>query len=164
MASLENSQQPVNKFSTRTQNPKVTQKWDTLQEEAYFKVNICAFKNPSDFLVRRMDSAEVINKLQQLETIIFTFVEANKTPVSDFKIGEDCLASFDGSYLRAKIQDMEAWEKETILEVFSCDFGISSRCYAKDVYETSNEIISFMPFQAIQCKLIGELFCLSQEE
>lgn len=134
----------------------MTQKWDVLDEENYFKVNICAFKDPSEFFVCRTDVPEVNTKVQELEYFIHTYLESNKIPVSDFEIGNDCLAFFDGSYLRAKIQDIEVGKEDTILQVFSCDFGISSKCYAKDVYETSNEIISFMPYQAIQCKLIGE--------
>lgn len=103
-----------------------------------------------------MDSAEANNKIQELESFINTFLESSKISVSDFEIGKDCLASFDGAFLRAKIQDIEVGEEDTVLNVFSCDFGLSSRCCAKDVFETTNEIISFMPYQAIQCKLIGK--------
>ncbi|KAL5276971.1 TDRD12 family protein [Megaselia abdita] len=143
-------------IKTKPEKPKqVIQKWDSLEEESYYKVNICAFKSPSEFFVCRMDSTDIINKVQEMESFIHKFLETTKTPISDFEVGQYCLAVFDGAFIRAKIQDLEVGSENTILNVFSCDFGFSSKCYAKDVYETSNEIISFMPYQAIQCKLIG---------
>lgn len=131
------------------------QVWDTLEEENYYKVNIGSFVSPSELYVYKMDSPTIISKCNELENMIQTFLEKKKVPISDFEIGKDCIAYFQGVYNRGKISKIEAVQDSKVLQIFFCDFGQSLKLSQSEVYETSEEIVKFLPYQAIQCKLTG---------
>uniref|UniRef100_A0A1A9Z0L2 Probable ATP-dependent RNA helicase spindle-E n=1 Tax=Glossina pallidipes TaxID=7398 RepID=A0A1A9Z0L2_GLOPL len=85
----------------------------------------------------------------------------NHPKTYDFPPLHNCIVKYDNLYLRAKIHCIFGSEvSERLYRFFLCDYACfinvkSGDLYKDFFYETSEEIVNFIPYQAIHCHLAG---------
>ncbi|XP_061388957.1 uncharacterized protein LOC133324087 [Musca vetustissima] len=105
------------------------------------------------------DLNELINRhVANLKTI------AEKEPpkrIYDFEPLHNCIVKYDNMYLRAKVHGVFGNSvKKRLYRFFLCDYACftnakSSELYNDFLYETTEEIVQFIPYQAVHCTLAG---------
>ncbi|XP_075157458.1 uncharacterized protein LOC142230710 [Haematobia irritans] len=81
--------------------------------------------------------------------------------VYDFKPLHNCIVKYDNVYLRAKVHGVFGNNiKDRLYRFFLCDYACftnvkSHELYNDFLYETTEEIVNFIPYQAIHCTLAG---------
>lgn len=91
-------------------------------------------------------------------------IKANKDlqkEIYDFEPLQNCLVKYNNLYLRAKVHGVFGTEPdERLYRFFLCDYACftnakSSVLYNDFLYETTDEIVTFIPYQAIHSTLVG---------
>lgn len=89
---------------------------------------------------------------------------AEKEPpkrIYDFEPLHNCIVKYDNMYLRAKVHGVFGTSvKKRLYRFFLCDYACftnakSNELYNDFLYETTDEIVSFIPYQAVHCTLAG---------
>uniref|UniRef100_A0A1A9W0T4 Probable ATP-dependent RNA helicase spindle-E n=1 Tax=Glossina brevipalpis TaxID=37001 RepID=A0A1A9W0T4_9MUSC len=105
-------------------------------------------------------------KFDQLIELINKHVENIKTTdnhpkIYDFQRLHNCIIKHNNLYLRAKVHCVFGKEiNERLYRFFLCDYACfinvkSENLYEDFFYETTDEIVNFIPYQAIHCNLAG---------
>lgn len=83
--------------------------------------------------------------------------DANQTkiPLEDPEIGKFCLTNVNGAYHRAKIISNSCKSDGFYIKMFLCDHGLFAECISSDAIVIPDNLIDFLPFQAIFCSLDG---------
>ncbi|XP_058976199.1 putative ATP-dependent RNA helicase TDRD12 [Musca domestica] len=90
--------------------------------------------------------------------------QAEKEPpkrIYDFEPLHNCIVKYDNMYLRAKVHGVFGTSvKKRLYRFFLCDYACftnakSNELYNDFLYETTDEIVSFIPYQAVHCTLAG---------
>ncbi|KAL9914792.1 putative ATP-dependent RNA helicase TDRD12 [Glossina fuscipes] len=85
----------------------------------------------------------------------------NHPKIYDFQPLHNCIVKYNNLYLRAKVHCIFGNEiSERLYRFFLCDYACfinvkSGDLYKDFLYETSEEIVNFIPYQAIHCHLAG---------
>lgn len=124
---------------------KSIEEWKKLHWKTDYEVIIKDFNNPEDFFVILGDLKKKIEEISDFEA---------KDNLVNVVVGAVCLAKDkNGSMKRVKV--MKQVEDECLVECFLVDFG-ETLSYEKDeLYEIPANLVEFLPFQAINCRLIG---------
>ncbi|XP_022125814.2 putative ATP-dependent RNA helicase TDRD12 isoform X2 [Pieris rapae] len=91
--------------------------------------------------------------MQVLLKDIETYIDSNPEPLIDLEVGDIILAKFpdDEIYERARVDKIEG----DIINCFFVDQGDSANIQLKDARPISDKLINKLPFQSIECRLIG---------
>lgn len=125
----------------------VTGMWKQLSCGEYYKVNVKHFKNPESFLaVHNMSDNKFLQKvLLEIENSeIFT-------PLEKIEIGAFCAVKNKEKILRTMI--MEKIDDE--VEVLQLDHGEILKCKQSELLEMPQAMITKLPFQVVNCRMIG---------
>ncbi|XP_073832020.1 uncharacterized protein [Musca autumnalis] len=105
------------------------------------------------------DLAELINKhVANIKAL--AEIEPPKR-VYDFEPLHNCIVKYDNRYLRAKVHGVFGNNaKKRLYRFFLCDYACfanakSNELYNDFLYETTEEIVNFIPYQAVHCTLAG---------
>ncbi|XP_037937655.1 putative ATP-dependent RNA helicase TDRD12 isoform X2 [Teleopsis dalmanni] len=158
-------------FNDKLCNSKVKsiEKWCHISFNELIKVQLGDWKgndNWSEIYVQ-LDEPEFRENFMELSKMTKEFV--NKFKIDSKYIfpdhllvpSSDCILKYDEKYLRAKLYNVfENEVGEKMYCFFFCDYACfitvnKDKLYNDFLYETTNEIVDYMPFQAIHCKLSG---------
>ncbi|CAG9573709.1 unnamed protein product [Danaus chrysippus] len=124
--------------------------WAHLDSEEMNNVFFASAINPSNFFVRleKFESC-MISLLEDIKV----HVENNTEQISDIKEGDIVLAEFpdDKTYERARIDTIN----ENRVKCFFVDQGDWREIDIKSIVQIPDKFINKLPFQAIECRLIG---------
>lgn len=125
--------------------PKMIEEWKHLHWKTDYEVILKDFNNPEDFFVILGDPKKKIQEISVFEA---------KDNLINIVVGVVCLAKQNnGNMNRVKVMNQK--EDESLVECFQLDFG-ETISYQKDqLYEIPAHLVEFLPFQAINCRLIG---------
>lgn len=124
----------------------------TLKFDVFTEIQVSMFDSPSRFYVQILASAdqcyELYDELDRYGN------EGKLVGMSDtVKVSDYCLVRFsDKRFYRGKILKIGANGR---LTVRCLDTGLSEECNANMVYELPEELLEFMNFQAIPCRMLG---------
>lgn len=119
-----------------------------LLEDNQYHVVVTAFGSCKSFYVQVVDNSSNWTELTKMLSNL-----RNLQPILSPKAGMMCIVRFEGEYHRAKI----IRDSETTIICFCVDTGETVYFHLEPVrvYEISPELLKFMPFQAINCRLYG---------
>ncbi|CAH0404213.1 unnamed protein product [Chilo suppressalis] len=125
--------------------------WAHLEKNDFSLVFFCSAESPGTFFVR-LTKFEACMKLLLQE--IDKYVKDKPSSVADVQIGDILLAKFpdDATYERARIDNILDNEK---VRCFFVDHGDWRVVMLKDLLEIPDKLVAVMPFQAIECSLVG---------
>ena len=103
---------------------------------------------------------EELSKLisKHVDTIKLSGVKQKQ--IFEFNILHNCLVKYDKRYLRAKVYGVYGEGEERLYRFFLCDYACFTNVKYEDLYndclyETTEEITNFTPYQAVHCTLAG---------
>lgn len=128
-----------------------TASWAYLEKDNTSLVFFGSALNPSKFFVRLQKFDSCVNMLLKE---IQKFVATNPEPLNNVNEGDIVLAMFpdDGAFERARIEKVIDKHK---VKCFFVDQGDWREVPVKKLIAIKNEFISKLPFQAIECRLLG---------
>lgn len=121
--------------------------WMQLEVSSEIPVTVSDFSSCSSFFVQVLDDSDKWNEMMKvLESLKFL------TPMTEFTENRMCLV---GAYGLSRAKIICSSRLSTIC--FCVDSGelIFFRKDCEKIYEISPEILNFMPFQAVNCRLAG---------
>ncbi|XP_045782335.1 putative ATP-dependent RNA helicase TDRD12 isoform X2 [Maniola jurtina] len=124
--------------------------WAHLERDSLSSVFYASAINPDKFFVRLEKFESCMAGLLQ---DIKKYVDSNPTPCNNVKEGEIVLVKFPGddTYERARIDRI----KEETAKCFFVDQGDWKEIHVNDVIPITEKLINQLPFQAIECRLVG---------
>ncbi|XP_023938109.2 putative ATP-dependent RNA helicase TDRD12 [Bicyclus anynana] len=124
--------------------------WAHLESNVISEVFFTSAISPDKFFVRLDKFQSCTNALIQ---DIKKYVETNPARCDSVKEGEIVLAKYpdDGAYERARIDDI----KEETAKCFFVDHGDWREIPLNDLVAITEQLINRLPFQAIECRLVG---------
>ncbi|XP_013176570.1 PREDICTED: putative ATP-dependent RNA helicase TDRD12 [Papilio xuthus] len=127
--------------------------WAYLDKDEVSLVLFGCALSPSNFFVRLQKFESCLNMLVK---DIQKFVAENPKPLSNIKVGDIVLAMFpdDETFERARIDSIIDKHK---VQCFFVDQGDWREVSNKKIIAIKEEFVSKLPFQAIECSLIGVL-------
>lgn len=108
-----------------------------------------------------------INKFDELNELITKHIENIKSStekqkeIFEFEPLQSCIVKYNNLYLRAKIYGVFGEkQQQRLYRFFLCDYACFTNAKTEDLYndflyETTEEIVAFTPYQAIHCTLAG---------
>ncbi|XP_077292154.1 putative ATP-dependent RNA helicase TDRD12 [Arctopsyche grandis] len=133
--------------------------WAFLDNEIFSEVYFSCGINPSVFFINIAKWRSCLNMLQKdiqkyAEQFQKSFVPFQ--PV-EFTKGQYCIVKHsDDAFYRCRIDDVDKdGDSELCYVCFFVDYGDIERVKHTDVYPISAKLITQMPFQAIECRLLG---------
>ncbi|XP_038217734.1 putative ATP-dependent RNA helicase TDRD12 [Zerene cesonia] len=129
---------------------KVVVDWAHLDKDEVTGVYVSSIISPDQFFVR-LAKFEPCMKLLLMD--IKKHIEGELEPFDNIQVGDIVITKFpeDDTYERARVDGIE---KDTV-KCFFVDQGDWEIVALKDVYPITNKLISQLPFQSIECRLIG---------
>lgn len=126
-------------------------RWAHLDSEGQTVVYYLYAKSPSLFFVQNVKFQDC---LKSLLSDIKKYVAENPEPIRDLKQGDIVLAEFsdDECYERARVDSVI---DDSRVKCFFVDLGDWSVVSANKVLPISEKLITQLPFQAIECRLVG---------
>jgi hypothetical protein len=122
-------------------------KYKMLTIQSNYQVDIKHFESPNSFYVT-LDNAN--NKI--LQKLMKNIEECDrKIVMSENCEGDFCLVARNGKFKRGKIST----SSNDSIKVFLVDDGLIIDCQQHEIFEISADLISIVPFQAIQCRMAG---------
>lgn len=106
-------------------------------------------------------------KFDELNELICKHIESIKSSMKkqkeifDFEPLQNCIVKYNKLYLRAKIYGVFGEkQQQRLYRFFLCDYACftnakTEELYNDFLYETTEEIVNFIPYQAIHCTLAG---------
>ncbi|XP_045508204.1 putative ATP-dependent RNA helicase TDRD12 [Colias croceus] len=129
---------------------KVAVDWAHLDKDEVTGVYVSYIISPDQFFVR-LAKFEPCMKLLLMD--IKKHIESRLEPLENIEVGDIVIAKFpeDDTHERARVDGIE---KDSI-NCFFVDQGDWGMVASKDVFPITNKLISQLPFQSIECRLIG---------
>lgn len=126
-------------------------RWAHLESDGFSSVFFMYAENPSQFFVRLIKFEKCMTTLIQ---DIRKYVNENPEPVESLNIGDIVLAEFpdDNTCERARIDTSVINDK---VKCFFVDQGEWRDVSIKKIYPITEKLITQLPFQAIECRLVG---------
>ncbi|XP_034838691.1 putative ATP-dependent RNA helicase TDRD12 [Maniola hyperantus] len=126
--------------------------WAHLERDSLSSVFFASAINPDKFFVRLEKFESCMGGLLQ---DIKKYVDSNPTRCNNVKEGEIVLVKFPGddTYERARIDRIK--EAEETAKCFFVDQGDWKEIPLNDVIPITEKFINQLPFQAIECRLVG---------
>lgn len=121
--------------------------WENVFLQTIDKKSMCLFDELNILIVKHVEQLKANNKNQQR--------------TYDLKPSLNCLVKYNNLYLRAKIYAIYgASEQQKLYRFFLCDYACFTNAKAEELYEdffyeTTDEIVTFTPYQAVHCTLAG---------
>lgn len=125
--------------------------WAHLSADSYNQVYISSIENLQQFYVRHLKWQDELDSLTKYIQNYVTNLEAELK--FEFFDGDLVVAQFpdDGLFYRARIEDLN----ESKVRCFFVDHGDWRSVDSIYLFPITNEIIAKLPFQAIECRLLG---------
>ena len=126
-------------------------RWAHLESDEFSAVSVMYAENPCQFFVRLIKFDNCLNTLLD---DIETYVTDNTEPVETINVGDIVIAEFpdDSVYERARIDSDINCNK---VKCFFVDQGKWRDVSTKQIYPIHEKFITQLPFQAIECRLVG---------
>lgn len=122
-------------------------RWKQLTWTSTYEVLIKHFETPNNFYVTIAETNNMTLK------ILMKKIEmcAEKSPLTNKTIGTLCLIVQEIS-MRGRIHEIN---KNGTFNIFLMDVGVIINCADHELYELPASCINALPFQAVQCNLVG---------
>lgn len=127
------------------EEPKLIEAWKQLHWKTDYEVILKDFNNPEDFFVVLVDPKKKIQEISNFEA---------KDNLMNVVVGAVCLVKEENSYMK-RVKVIKLIEDGFLVECFQLDFGETSSYQKDQLYEIPANLVEFLPFQAINCRLIG---------
>lgn len=130
----------------QTTTSSVNEEWAQLEVGKEYKIEISKFESCRYFFVQSIDEKKWQVMMEMLEKV-------NTQPLKEIAVGKLCLVYYDNYLNRAKIL---RYSDSTVI-CFGVDWGdvYYVRNKSEKLYEMPRDIIDFLPFQAVHCRLHG---------
>ncbi|XP_065362954.1 putative ATP-dependent RNA helicase SoYb [Calliphora vicina] len=121
--------------------------WENIFLQIIDKSSMFMFDELNKLIVKHVESIKSGNEKQK--------------EIYDFKPLHNCIVRYNNLYLRAKVYGVFGEQMEQRLyRFFLCDYACftnakTEELYNDFLYETTDEIVTFTPYQAIHCTLAG---------
>ncbi|CAO1366134.1 unnamed protein product [Diamesa tonsa] len=125
--------------------PKMNEQWKQLHWKTDYEVILKDFNNPEDFFVILGDPKKKVQEISVYEA---------KDSLNNVVIGAICLVKEDSDYMK-RVKVIKLIDDGSLVECFQLDFGETSSYQKDQLYEIPAHLVEFLPFQAINCRLIG---------
>ncbi|XP_047522175.1 putative ATP-dependent RNA helicase TDRD12 isoform X2 [Pieris napi] len=134
----------------KTKKKKEKGTWAHLNIGEIEGIFITSVIDPEQFLVR---VSKFEPCMQVLLKDIETYIDSNPEPLIDAEVGDIILAKFpnDDVYERARVEKVEG----NMINCFFVDQGDLAYVPLKDAMPIADKLINKLPFQSIECRLIG---------
>lgn len=127
--------------------------WDYLNSDVLTEIEISNCDNPAEFNFVKIDRE---TKLDALLDLIDQFQNSDKCCImKDPQPNTNCLIPLQDGLVRGRIIERGRDEEGDYCRIFKCDYGRAELFALEEVFETSKDIIKFLPYIAMEGGIAG---------